>query len=1510
IAAPVEGVVDPGRQQRINVSFDASALLAGTYQKEIVIENNDPEKPTLTVAITLQVSNNNAPIASVSPADINFKSVQVGTRSTRIATISNAGSDPLIISAVTSDNPRFTVSATQPVTLQAFAKADFRIVYSPSAIRATTGKVTFTTNDPANSTLNVGVRGEGIAEPPIVVLPNTFQETLDQGTKVNRTLMLTNNGSQDVTYRIDMANIKPVSTFHDLPANKTDSAKVILSARRERLEAIYAAKTPEQQKLLKVIDTPQSGSKHGQSTSAESLAERTYITGFEEFTVGPLGEQNGWYTSSGFFISSANPDQGAQHLQGMVDFSGDVFSMSPDLYSDDFYALQSYMSVRLNIPQSGSSWYVIPIGSGFTSAEIRFNADRTIDALVGENDYNTRWERVPFTTPEGYFALSIAVKGAFSDTTYLPYYSAFIDNQHIFSGVGVSGSITQVAFYSGSQSPEAVMDIDALEFGAGEFVPDFIKPGADSGIIPAGQSVNVNLRFDAGGIDFGFFEADLLIHIDENDSLTVPVTLAVTGPGAIVIHPDMLWIAAHKHEAASTEMTISNTGGRPVKYHFESGLPDLSVIPASGTLGIRETQIFTVKFDGRPGIYTDELRVHTDFSSEPLKRVVDVNIRDSATLFYAPETLHIKIPQGQISTRTFQIRNDGLNTVSFQAWVGGELSVDPATGSVGQEPLTMTLTLDGRGITVDHFNQSVGFRTNDSMKEYHYISLEISVIPDTTHYGKISQEIWTGLPGSEISAIPVNTPPSRTNMLHLFEAPANQGDRFGSRIRGYVIPFASGEHTFRIASNDNSELWLSTDDSPAHKKKIASVTGYTNPRQWDKYPSQKSEPIHLTENKRYYIEALHKETVGADHIAVGWQPPIGEPEAPIPGVRLVRYEESINQTAHVAFVKPQEGEVFSANSVITLQADAHDEDGNIVKVEFFNGSEMIGLDITTPYTFTWKNVPSGNYTLVAKAFDNYGGTDSATVNIVVTQAPSCAEAGHIAREQWNNVPGTLISSIPLQKTPSLTQTLTAFEARRNLGDNYGTRIRGFLCVPQSGPYTFWIASNDKSELWLSRDESPANKVRIAYVSGYTDYRQWSKYSSQKSSLIVLEAGRKYYIEALHKESVGTDHLAVGWQLPDRTMERPIPGMRLVPFNISGNQLPVVMITRPQEGDTFAAPATIQVSADASDGDGRITRVEFFNGTRKLGEDLSVPYSINWRNVAAGDYSLTAVATDNTTGSATSTPVQISVAAMCIPSGTITREYWTGVSGNLVSSIPVKGTPDGSELLTLFEGPDAGINYGARISGYICPPATGDYYFWIASNDHSELWLSTDDNEQNKVRIAFVTGATNPREWTKFTTQRSAVIRLTQGMSYYIEALHKQGVGADHVAVGWQLPDGKLERPIGGNRLSPATSAAAGRLSLYRTSADSVTTQGMDVQCYPNPVDGKTLIVATQTSGIESAPRQIEILRLTGASVYKQTDLCAGDCTTEINVREHLTPGVYILQVRMGRRVVTEKLVVR
>jgi hypothetical protein len=89
-----------------------------------------------------------------------------------------------------------------------------------------------------------------------------------------------------------------------------------------------------------------------------------------------------------------------------------------------------------------------------------------------------------------------------------------------------------------------------------------------------------------------------------------------------------------------------------------------------------------------------------------------------------------------------------------------------------------------------------------------------------------------------------------------------------------------------------------------------------------------------------------------------------------------------------------------------------------------------------------------------------------------------------------------------------------------------------------------------------------------------------------------------------------------------------------------NQAPSVSLST--NGTSFTSPAKVSLTASASDPDGTVVRVEFFNGTTRLGEDTSAPYTAQWNTGAAGAYTLTARATDNAGAAKTSNSVAITV----------------------------------------------------------------------------------------------------------------------------------------------------------------------------------------------------------------------------------------------------------------------------
>jgi hypothetical protein len=80
----------------------------------------------------------------------------------------------------------------------------------------------------------------------------------------------------------------------------------------------------------------------------------------------------------------------------------------------------------------------------------------------------------------------------------------------------------------------------------------------------------------------------------------------------------------------------------------------------------------------------------------------------------------------------------------------------------------------------------------------------------------------------------------------------------------------------------------------------------------------------------------------------------------------------------------------------------------------------------------------------------------------------------------------------------------------------------------------------------------------------------------------------------------------------------------------------------------------------------------------------------------------------------------------------------------------------------------GDDYGLRIKGWLMPPVSGSYRFWISCDDHGEFWLSNDDDPANKVIICYQPPSSPSRDWFYWSEQQSELIALVAGQPYYFE----------------------------------------------------------------------------------------------------------------------------------------------
>jgi hypothetical protein len=444
---------------------------------------------------------------------------------------------------------------------------------------------------------------------------------------------------------------------------------------------------------------------------------------------------------------------------------------------------------------------------------------------------------------------------------------------------------------------------------------------------------------------------------------------------------------------------------------------------------------------------------------------------------------------------------------------------------------------------------------------------------------------------------------------------------------------------------------------------------------------------------------------------------------------------------------------------------------------------------------------------------------------LVTSAQAAAPAtaqGTIRAKIFNNVSGTSVASLTASdkfpNSPDLVRYEPYFElwaggdintAAPSTADNYGDQIVGYFYPPTTGNYTFYLSADDNAALYLSTDDNPANKKLIAQETVWSNQREYTtsggasdltaKDSSQFASTewptkdtgsggakITLTAGKAYYIEALHKEGTGGDNLSVS---TDGSL--PIAGSNLSPYGAPAG--PAILVQPVDVGVVVGGLSKFSVGLDIPPG-GTTTIKWTKNGTDIANSNtnsLTLPAAVAGDNAAKIKAVITSGGATVTSSEAT---LYVATVSNTYAVGVVKFEAYNDINGTAVSDLTsnskyTSGTPDDVKVLSAIDSPNGyGDNYGAKVSGFITPPTSGSYRFFIRSDDASELWLSTNDKESSAVKIAeetdccdaFVEPDVANDDGATFAT--SQPINLVAGTKYAFYALLKEGGGGDYVQV--------------------------------------------------------------------------------------------------------------------------------
>ena len=432
---------------------------------------------------------------------------------------------------------------------------------------------------------------------------------------------------------------------------------------------------------------------------------------------------------------------------------------------------------------------------------------------------------------------------------------------------------------------------------------------------------------------------------------------------------------------------------------------------------------------------------------------------------------------------------------------------------------------------------------------------------------------------------------------------------------------------------------------------------------------------------------------------------------------------SANSPPVITLLAPSNGDSIPLPNPVNFAATASDPDGSITKVEFHQNGVKVGEVASPPYTFTWAATP-GTYSLTAVAQDNNNArTTSSAVNVTVTNQAPVITLNSPANGSSFNLPDNVNFSATATDADSAI-TRVEFYAGNTLLHQDSVAPYGYAWNPPPGSHVVTAVAVDEHGAETTSAAAAITVVNPPPTIAISSPTNGSTVNLPGPVTIAADANDADGSVAKVEFYVGATKLGEDASAPFTWPWSPITGnyslsciaqddrgarttSATVAVTIANpnNQGPTVVIASPSNGQTLPANTPMSLSASASDPDGFIAKVEFFQGVNKISEDTSSPFTATWPGATAGSYSLTAVATDNDGGITTSVPVSINLVNNIPPTVAITSPtHGQAVTGGSVNISATAGDSDGTVAKVEFyrngvkQGEDASSPFSFNWTG--------------------------------------------------------------------------------------------------------------------------------------------------------------------------------------------------------------------
>jgi hypothetical protein len=672
---PTSGTIPSADSTLVEVTFDATNRFGGNYFADIIITSNDPDETELKVPVHLHVTG--VPDISVWEENLDFGTVFNGYSATDTLFIGNEGTDLLTVNDISSDNPDFTVDITN-FTLDPRSIQNVAVTLTPSSLGTINGTLTINSDDPDEPIIYITLRGICLEPPDISASPESLNDSLFTGETSTQILTVYNTGFSDLILNIS-EKITDIETLPSVSLNTrlTQKAEVGSNSRSQiSVDGKTAIENGNPSKSIfrsykppiaagtaniAILGSESDGDEYldniaqylinsGRFAEVATINAYSYTPTLAELQIYDAVGVIGWHY---WYNANAIGDLVADY----IDWGGNVFiafasnGLGGDWMVRGRFDTENYWLISPYDYNGGTSYYMgnvyeadHPIMAGVNNVISRSKLN---DGASVSSEANLLAE---FLDGTPLIAVSEAGYSRRADISFPFFTSAASD-----WGVDTTSDVI-------------LLIVNAFEWLSG---PTWLSSDPTSDTIPAGDSLIVEVTFDATGLYGGDYFSDIIIASNDPDEpeLVVPAHLHVTGAPDIAVSEDTLdygtvFSGSFKidtliitNEGTDT-LTVSNIATDYYYYIIDT---------TNFTLNPKESQEVVITFTPIAlGTIIRVLRIECDDPDEP---TVTLFLRgecvEPPNISVSTDSLSDTLFIDQTSTHLLTIYNTGLSDLNF-----------------------------------------------------------------------------------------------------------------------------------------------------------------------------------------------------------------------------------------------------------------------------------------------------------------------------------------------------------------------------------------------------------------------------------------------------------------------------------------------------------------------------------------------------------------------------------------------------------------------------------------------------------------------------------------------------------------------------------------------------------------------------------------------------------------------------------------------------------------------------